>query len=298
MDGISYQEFEDMALRVCRQYRRIVQCRVHRACVFCTVSSASGNSRWEFAVDYNDWGHITGVSRICSDNPDSPLPADFEEQMTGCIRQALRQRNISFLNYSAAVAQTPDLAEGGKLGYSKERSFLQTVFRKYLINRRPLEVAYSDRDLTGEHLYPVFSFLRQNGFEQIRSVPLQDTDDNSSCYLYEVEKVRIGSYSHFHAGDAFPPDALVTITYHSKRIIRMPFSYRHFNGWDFQEVIGTLRELGFVHLKAIPRYDLILGVFSPEGTVCSISIGDRSAFLRGEQFLYDEEIAVHYHAFP
>ncbi len=89
MDGISYQKFEEMALQVSRQFPRIVRCRIRRGAVLCTVSSASGNSRWGFAVDYNDWGHITGVSRIRSGNPDSLLPASFEEQMTGCIRQAL-----------------------------------------------------------------------------------------------------------------------------------------------------------------------------------------------------------------
>ena len=298
MDGISYQKFEEMALQVSRQFPRIVRCRIRRGAVLCTVSSASGNSRWGFAVDYNDWGHITGVSRIRSGNPDSLLPASFEEQMTGCIRQALWRQNISLPNFSAAVAGNPDLTGDSRLCYSKERSLLQRFFRRYLIHRRPLKIAYSDRELTGEHLYPVFSFLRQNGFEQIRSVPLQDIDGNSSCYLYEVENVRIGSYSRFDAGDTFPPDAPVIITYHGKRKISMPFSRRYFDGWDYAEVAEVLRELGFLHLKAIPRHDLILGVFSAEGTVCDISIGDRTAFHRGDQFYYDVEITVYYPAFP
>ena len=78
----------------------------------------------------------------------------------------------------------------------------------------------------------------------------------------------------------------------------MPFSRRYFDGWDYAEVAEVLRELGFLHLKAIPRHDLILGVFSAEGTVCDISIGDRTAFHRGDQFYYDVEITVYYHAFP
>ena len=297
MDGISYQEFENIALYVCRQYQRIVQCQIHWGSVLCTVSSASGNSRWKFVVDYNDWGHITGVSRVYSDNSKSPLPASFESQMTECIRQVLQRQNISLPNYSAIVAGNLALTDGGIPYYIKKSPPLQKLFRKYLIKRRPLEIAYSDQELMGEHLYPVFSFLRQNGFEQIRSLALQDIDNNSGHYLYEVEKIQIGSFSHFQAGDLFPPDAPVTITYHSKRKICMPFSHRYFDRQDYAEVARTLQQLGFVHLKAIPRHDLILGLFSAEGTVYGISIGDRTVFHRGEQFYYDEEITIYYHAF-
>lgn len=55
----------------------------------CIVQSQSGISEWEFWVDFNDYGHITGRFWWHTDNSDSNIPEKFGDIISSFINDIL-----------------------------------------------------------------------------------------------------------------------------------------------------------------------------------------------------------------
>lgn len=80
-DGISENEFKEMAVQARKRIKRAFDVSVNGPVVNGTVQSISGISEWCFTVDFNDYGHITGKYWLNSENEDSKLPKRFAEIM-------------------------------------------------------------------------------------------------------------------------------------------------------------------------------------------------------------------------
>lgn len=59
-DGISAGEFEEIAISLAKPIKRLMV-SVDGPVVYGEVRSQSGISTWNFKLDFNDWGHITGT---------------------------------------------------------------------------------------------------------------------------------------------------------------------------------------------------------------------------------------------
>lgn len=164
-------------------------------------------SDWEFNVDFNDWGHITGTRWIWSENGDSTIPAHYGKLMASEIYLLFKKRNIRIESYSDAVDNNVDLEKNG-LVFRKKSS--ESLFSKDL----EIYCQFESGKLKGEHLYPVISLIKRNGFVNVKSIPIKDIDDNSTKFRYEVEQVVINGTSFFEIGDAFWDSCEVYITYH------------------------------------------------------------------------------------
>ena len=81
-DGISENEFNEMAFRSKKKIKRDFDISVNGPVVSGIVQSLSGISQWCFTVDFNDYGHITGKYWLDSENEDSKLPRRFAEIMS------------------------------------------------------------------------------------------------------------------------------------------------------------------------------------------------------------------------
>ena len=75
---------------------------------------------------------------------------------------------------------------------------------------------HGSQDLLHEHLYPVISIMKYNGFKSIKTRVIKDVNKRHSHYIYEVEKITIGGRDSFERGDCFEDDLEVIITYHEK----------------------------------------------------------------------------------
>ncbi len=53
--------------------------------VYGVVQSQSGISEWNFKLDFNDYGHITGTYWLSSDNDDSNIPERFGDLIRSAI---------------------------------------------------------------------------------------------------------------------------------------------------------------------------------------------------------------------
>lgn len=89
-DGITKLEFEEIARRSAKRIKRL-HIDVDAPIVNCEVDSQSGISTWEFTLDFNDFGHITGTYWITKrGNYDSSIPNRFAELMQEAIEDKLK----------------------------------------------------------------------------------------------------------------------------------------------------------------------------------------------------------------
>ena len=86
-DGeISEVEFRAMVKRAIRGIKRINILCVEGPIINGTVRSCSGLSDWNFQIDFNDYGNLTGKYWIVSQNHDSEIPSVIAERIVKQIQ--------------------------------------------------------------------------------------------------------------------------------------------------------------------------------------------------------------------
>ncbi len=85
-DGISSSEFNRIARKSAKYIKRIINLSIDGPVVSGTVRSQSGTSEWDFSIDFNDYGHITGKYWLSTDNHDSNIPAKLAENISSMIK--------------------------------------------------------------------------------------------------------------------------------------------------------------------------------------------------------------------
>lgn len=96
-NDLSYDDFQRLAVKVAKRYKRLC-IEVRSYYVLGTVRSNSGISSWEFSLDFNDFGTVTGnYWRRYTENGDSSLPKSFANELRNEIITH-RQRKSSFNN--------------------------------------------------------------------------------------------------------------------------------------------------------------------------------------------------------
>ncbi len=86
-DGnISQDEFNSFVQFIASKYDRIESVDIKTSVITVTVRSISGISDWCFAVDFNDYGQLTGKYYILySENTDSGIPEAFANRVRRAI---------------------------------------------------------------------------------------------------------------------------------------------------------------------------------------------------------------------
>ena len=81
-DGpISEEEFQAVVRSAAKSIRRLKVLEIDGPVVRCSVRSASGISTWEFSLDFNDYGNITGECWMETDNEESTIPSVLKERI-------------------------------------------------------------------------------------------------------------------------------------------------------------------------------------------------------------------------
>lgn len=293
MDGISHDEFTDIANQCGNKIKRVKKVNVRGPVVFCTVESQSGYSEWDFKVDFNDWGHITGTYWPQTDNDDSSIPKIYGHMMSELIHTLLEEKGVQLEDLSDFVDDNKDLGTDQALNHHIKTGFLKKVFGKTDI----VSVGRDSEILIGEHIYPVISILKERGFKKIKSVPIKDVDDKSSKYTYQVEKIIISGTESLDADDCFSADSEVMLIYHTKKEIELPVFNAYLRRKNYIEVSTQLQSLGFSEINEKPIYDLTTGWLVKDSSVEKVTIGGHESFMKGDIFEYDAEIVIYYHTF-
>lgn len=87
-DTLSQEEFAQVAISEAKKIKRL-WVEVDGHIVRGTVHSVSGLSKWQFILDYNDFGTITGKYWKKTDNGDSSIPDVLGGRISDAIRATL-----------------------------------------------------------------------------------------------------------------------------------------------------------------------------------------------------------------
>lgn len=124
-DGISYDEFIAIANKVGKKIKRVKDVSVNGSVISCKVESQTGYSDWNFDVDFNDWGHITGTYWVQTENDDSSIPNHYGQMISGMVYNLVRGRNIILSDLSYYVDENKDLDTGFGLNYYEKKPILK-----------------------------------------------------------------------------------------------------------------------------------------------------------------------------
>lgn len=293
-DGLISSDFVEIAERAGRKIKRIKSVSIIGAVIYCNVESQTGYSDWDFSVDFNDWGHVTGTYWTQTDNDDSSIPHHFGHMVSGWIHDFYRERDISLRDLSDYVDNNKDLETPTGLNYIYKEKFLDRLFGN---KNKSVTISYGTDDLIGEHLYPVISILKATGFKNIKTFSVKDINDRTPGYYYQVEQVLISGSGFFEYGMCFPENTEVLITYHEKQVIRMPYSEGELKRGNYVSVGDMLQELGFTQIYERKIEDLVTGWIVQEGSVERVLLNgeDEKPIVKNVSYEYDQKIVICYH---
>lgn len=86
-EKLSRKDFENIVIQNSKHIKRISSINVNGPIINGTVRSQSGISSWDFTIDFNDYGEITGQYWIFSDNEDSEIPKAIANMVKEHIEQ-------------------------------------------------------------------------------------------------------------------------------------------------------------------------------------------------------------------
>ena len=93
-DLLSQDDFIYIAHKAGKNIKRLIAMNVDGTDVHGVMVSQSGASDWNFRLDFNDYGRVTGKFWCESDNNDSNIPSIIGEKMATDIKKALRGEPI------------------------------------------------------------------------------------------------------------------------------------------------------------------------------------------------------------
>ena len=86
------EDFRNIAVSVAKPIKRL-WVSVDRQFVHGEVKTQSGINTWEFKIDFNDYGRVTGRYWMrYSENTDSQIPHRYAEQLSEAVKAYLRSR--------------------------------------------------------------------------------------------------------------------------------------------------------------------------------------------------------------
>ena len=318
-NGITQEEFYDIVQSSRKHIKRLVSLTSEGPIVYGAIRSQSGISVWEFTLDFNDFGQITGSYWKSSENYDSDIPQYIADNIQGAIQDLLEQRGISVqcdaetessmacsveeeIPVTSELKQTqPNLESKGR--WKKTVLLILVVLSIGVITfftwktNRQVVVGASSNSLQGEDYTTVWAQLEHSGFTNIHLNELYDLLSHESEKEGLVASVTINGNPSFSQTDKYRCNSEIIISYHVMKHASPPLSAKAFKGMHYETAIELLLAAGFSNVQAIPDYDLLLGWISKEGAIKSIAINGNEKFTTDNVYRLDEEIAITFHAF-
>ena len=89
-DGVSREQFEEIVKKAEKIIRkRHISLEINGSYVNGTVESTTGLSTWDFWLNFNDQGHLTGYYYLYSDNDDSRIPEVIGDYIQQQVKELL-----------------------------------------------------------------------------------------------------------------------------------------------------------------------------------------------------------------
>lgn len=139
-DGeISKEEFYAMVKRSGKGIRRITSLYAEKTMVYGTVRSQSGISDWNFRIDFNDYGTLTGKYWLFTGNDDSDIPKivanriaqqinDYPACMDDSFKDECNRKEVQEELHKQTGAYCPYC---GKQNHNKDAKFCMYCGRRF-----------------------------------------------------------------------------------------------------------------------------------------------------------------------
>lgn len=300
-DGITEEEFEKMALRIAKRIKRIKAIRVFGPVIIGTAWTQSGISTWNFRIDFNDFGHITGKYWISSGNKESNIPRSFAEQMREQLIDVVRvpPRN------EPETKSTSNNTVVHEEKHAKSRCLPKLIFTVVLAvaaflfiwEEKPICVGASAEELLGKNYEVVVSTLEEAGLKNIDLDDVADLDGQTLWMEDTVCSVAIGGRTDFSATSKFPRDAKVTVQFHVAKLIPLPLASKEATGMNYKDVVAAFKEAGFVNVETVAEHDIITGWLTDDGEVKQVTVNEGKKFEAGTEYRPDASVVITYHTF-
>lgn len=327
-DGISKEQFDVIVKRASKHIKRLTKLTVDGAIVHGTVRTQSGLSEWNFEIDFNDYGHITGRYWISSDNSDSNIPSHIADNITKMIHLFPEGfGNISSSKYTNhSKSEDDEKQERIRLEKTKQQiqsfkkvkkcSFLKKHWKglvfsiitlfctcicisvlgyKYYESQKNIEIGVSSASVIGSNYEQVIGELKSRGFTNIVTYPVSDLELEDAELEYTVEGINIHGKDIFESYFEYPYDTRIEITYHVVKNVFIPVSAKAAKKMLFNELEALIREAGFVNINFQVEYDLITGWITEDGLIKSVTINGEDDFEENSEYRPDAEIVITYH---
>lgn len=177
-----------------------------------------------------------------------------------------------------------------------ENKFWKKRINALVLHRKKISLEYGIESLKGNYV-SVLNKLKENGFNNIKIIPLKDIYIDSSYVVDEVDSVTINNNESFVQGDMFSYDVDIKVKYHSKKELEFPYTPRSVKKQNCGELFDKLHEIGFTEIKTMPIKDLTVGWIVKNDSIEKIKINHSENFKKDDTFCYDVPIVIYYHTF-
>ena len=169
--------------------------------------------------------------------------------------------------------------------------------KAFIFNRKKINMLYDYEDLLGKNVVTVEILLSNLAFNNIKKIPIYDIYVDSPFQVGQVEQIVINGNSYFREGEQFPYDVEIILTYHVKRVIRLPFDEKSLRGMNYVTAGDKLQKIGFSEIYEYPVKLLKKKWLIKEGAVKKITIGTVYPFKKHNAFTYDTRILIEYYTY-
>lgn len=90
-DVLTEEIFNDIIKKEVKKIKRVKIIEIRNGSVSLEVRSQSGISNWDFELDFNDYGKVTGGYWINTDNYDSKIPDNLGDRIQESIKQIIKE---------------------------------------------------------------------------------------------------------------------------------------------------------------------------------------------------------------
>ncbi len=312
-DGISEPEFAEVAIKAAKKIKRVKNISVSGPTVCGEVESQSGISTWDFYVDFNDYGHITGKYWIRSENDDSSIPRRIGEMISEQLLQLTHAETAQTVEddfYDSDDDVDKPIADentANALQTKKKRKghivfilltllcsvgFLTYNYWQY---SKLIFVGSASSSFNNQDYSDAYEVLTGAGFSNIYLNEIFDLTYDQKENEGRILSVIIDGADSFASSDKFPYDAKVIISYHGLKPVVTPVTSKGAKGVNYIDIQTAFNDAGFVNIVLEPIPDIVLGWFVKDGEVDAVLVNGESKYSEGAQYRPDVEVVIKYH---
>ena len=237
---------------------------------------------------------------------DVQIPASYSDfSLTDYVTVRNDFQKAGFTNITLIPEYDVGLFDGSKNGMTQsvtvngESVFLEGT---WLPCDAEVRITYRTKELKylGENYQEIQKILSTMGFKDVELMAQNDLGIHELKKDGQVISVLIDNVE-MNEAEEWSLLAHITVQYHSAQQanaaqVKVTVSSKDLQGEQYEEVVSTLKEMGFINVSTTALENLSNEIIHKNGTVSKISIGDAEKFSTGEIFDKSAAVIVSYHS--